>query len=224
MTRHPPRRRRMSASSRTSRRRSRSSRFSRLAFPSTSCVLFGRSRFAPPLTLERSSSCGRWPSRSSGQWSASENSAPSPRKARMPHLPAVPNEQPIPDSRFPIPTMRLSRFFGGGKANEPEEPDRADDPAAVDETAPEPDGGDGVPEGDRDIDLDLEWRERAGDVIPGGASTGSKRLAALYGDEATGRPTHFVRASGCHITTAGERTLIDCTMALGSVTLGYGDE
>ena len=120
--------------------------------------------------------------------------------------------------------MRLSRFFGGGKANEPEEPDRADEAAAVDETAPEPDGGDGVPEGDRDIDLDLEWRERAGDVIPGGASTGSKRLTALYGDEATGRPTHFVRASGCHITTAGERTLIDCTMALGSVTLRYGDE
>jgi hypothetical protein len=40
----------------------------------------------------------------------------------------------------------------------------------------------GVPEGDPDVDLDLPWRARAADVIPGGASTGSKRVAALYGE------------------------------------------
>ena len=122
--------------------------------------------------------------------------------------------------------MRFSRFFGGGKADEPQPPDGADDTAAVDESLPESDNGngDGVPEGDRDVDLDVEWRERAPDVIPGGASTGSKRVAALYGEGSTVGPTHFVRASGCHVVTPGGRTLIDCTMALGSVAIGYGDE
>ena len=122
--------------------------------------------------------------------------------------------------------MRFSRFFGGGKADEPQQPDGAEDAAAVDESLPETDNGDGdvVPEGDRDVDLDLEWRERAPDVIPGGASTGSKRSAALYGERSTSGPTHFSRASGCHVVTPGGRTLIDCTMALGSVAIGYGDE
>ena len=119
--------------------------------------------------------------------------------------------------------MRFSRFFGGGKADEPEQTNGTDD-AAVDELPPESEEGDAVPEGERDVDYDVEWRERAVDVVPGGASTGSKRVAALYGDASTGGPTHFVRASGCHVVTAGERTLIDCTMALGSVTLGYADE
>ena len=122
--------------------------------------------------------------------------------------------------------MRFSRFFGGSKADEPQQPDGAEDAAAVDESPPEGDDADGdvVPEGDRDVDLDLEWRERAPDVIPGGASTGSKRSAALYGERSTVGPTHFMRASGCHVVTPGGRTLIDCTMALGSVAIGYGDE
>ena len=119
--------------------------------------------------------------------------------------------------------MRFSRFFGGGKADEPEQTNGSDD-AAVDELPPESEEGDVVPEGERDVDYDVEWRERAVDVVPGGASTGSKRVAALYGETSTVGPTHFVRASGCHVVTAGERTLIDCTMALGSVTLGYADE
>ena len=119
--------------------------------------------------------------------------------------------------------MRFSRFFGGGKADEPEQTNGTDD-AAVDELPPESEDGDGVPEGERDVDYDVEWRTRAVDVVPGGASTGSKRVAALYGETSTVGPTHFVRASGCHVVTAGERTLIDCTMALGSVTLGYADE
>jgi glutamate-1-semialdehyde 2,1-aminomutase len=72
--------------------------------------------------------------------------------------------------------------------------------------------------------LDHSWRVRAQDVIAGGASTGSKRPEALYGDGNAEGPTHYTRASGCHLVTAGEVTLIDCTMALGSVSLGYGDE
>lgn len=66
------------------------------------------------------------------------------------------------------------------------------------------------------------WAERARAVIPGGASTGSKRPGALYGEGISG-PTHFTHASGCRLTTADGEELIDCTMALGSVALGYAD-
>jgi glutamate-1-semialdehyde 2,1-aminomutase len=68
------------------------------------------------------------------------------------------------------------------------------------------------------------WRPRAAAIIPGGASTGSKRPNALFGDRGAGLPTHFVRASGCRIETAEGRELIDCTMALGAVAIGYADE
>lgn len=80
------------------------------------------------------------------------------------------------------------------------------------------------PEGHRDVDVDLEWRDRAADVIPGGASTGSKQPAALYGPDSRFGPTHYVRAVGCRIVTPGQRTLIDCSMGLGAVTLGYADD
>lgn len=72
-------------------------------------------------------------------------------------------------------------------------------------------------------DEERAWRRRAEAVIPGGASTGSKRAAALYGAADESGPTHFIRASGCRIYTAGGRELIDCTMALGAVALGYGE-
>ena len=49
---------------------------------------------------------------------------------------------------------------------------------------------------------DVEWRSRAASVIPGGASTGSKRPDALFGPGTDFGPTHFVRASGCRVTTA----------------------
>lgn len=68
------------------------------------------------------------------------------------------------------------------------------------------------------------WRPRAAAIIPGGASTGSKRPDALFGDGAGELPTHFIRASGCRIETAEGRELIDCTMALGAVAIGYADE
>ncbi|MDQ4080273.1 MAG: aminotransferase class III-fold pyridoxal phosphate-dependent enzyme [Gemmatimonadota bacterium] len=68
------------------------------------------------------------------------------------------------------------------------------------------------------------WRPRAAAVIPGGASTGSKRPAALFGDRVGELPTHFVRANGCRVQTPDGRELIDCTMALGAVALGYADD
>lgn len=73
-------------------------------------------------------------------------------------------------------------------------------------------------------EVDESWRRRASDVIPGGTSTGSKRPEALYGDANETGPTHYVRASGCHVYTAADERLIDCTMALGAVALGYADE
>jgi glutamate-1-semialdehyde 2,1-aminomutase len=71
---------------------------------------------------------------------------------------------------------------------------------------------------------DAEWRTRAASVIPGGASTGSKRPEALFGPDTETGPTHFVSASGCRLVTAGGVELLDCTMALGAVALGYADE
>lgn len=72
--------------------------------------------------------------------------------------------------------------------------------------------------------LDAAWRARAAAVIPGGASTGSKRPDALFGEDADDVPTHFISASGCRVVTAGGTELVDCVMALGAVALGYADE
>ena len=68
------------------------------------------------------------------------------------------------------------------------------------------------------------WAARAAAVIPGGASTGSKRPFALYGRDDPDAPTHFVRARGYRVTTADGRELADFTSALGSVALGYADD
>lgn len=84
----------------------------------------------------------------------------------------------------------------------------------------------------RPADAEREWRLRAADVLSGGSSTGSKRPAALYGaddpddptDEGARVPTHYSRADGCRVVTAGGATFVDCTMALGAVALGYADE
>ena len=62
--------------------------------------------------------------------------------------------------------------------------------------------------------------ERARVIIPGGTSTGSKQLRALYGADIPGdAPSHYVAASGCEVTLAGGRTIIDCTMSLGAVAI-----
>jgi glutamate-1-semialdehyde 2,1-aminomutase len=122
--------------------------------------------------------------------------------------------------------MPFGRLFRG-KTQQPT-PEPAVEETALDETAAaedEPDVGDVPPEWDETgEDVERSWRARARDVLPGGASTGSKRPEALYGEGNESGPTHYVRASGCRLTTPGDITLIDCTMGLGSVALGYGDE
>ncbi len=115
--------------------------------------------------------------------------------------------------------MPLSRFFGRGR--------EAAQPAVPDQTsqAPEPEDDDaGVDEGQPELSEERSWRDRAEAVLPTGASTGSKRARVLYGNAEEAGPTHFVSARGCHVTdTDGERFL-DCTMALGAVALGYGEQ
>ena len=67
------------------------------------------------------------------------------------------------------------------------------------------------------------WRERAEAVMPTGASTGSKRSEALYGSPDAKGPTHFVDARGCRLTSVDGESYVDCSMALGSVALGYAE-
>lgn len=70
---------------------------------------------------------------------------------------------------------------------------------------------------------ELEWRERAAVVLPTQASTGSKRPESLYGTASPLAPTHFTRAVGCSVYDTVDRRYIDCTMALGSVAIGYAE-
>lgn len=121
--------------------------------------------------------------------------------------------------------MPLGRFFRkreehpspDDKAEEPTVPDGQLDEDAADESLP--------PEFDEGAHaIEISWRDRASAVLPGGTSTGSKRPDALYGPGNEEGPTHYIRASGCHLVTPSETTLIDCSMALGSVAIGYGDE
>lgn len=110
--------------------------------------------------------------------------------------------------------MVFSKLFGKSQAEAPPAPS---EPDAEQDDAP-------APEGDPDAAEDtIDWAARAARLIPGGASTGSKRVAASYARDATGLPTHFVRAAGCHVQTADGQMLVDCTMALGSVALGYAE-
>ena len=108
--------------------------------------------------------------------------------------------------------MVFSKMFG----SKPKTPA----PVATDEAAEAdaPDEADVAPEHTED----LHWAARATALIPGGASTGSKRPATMFGGERH-MPTHFVRAAGCHLYTSDGETLLDCTMALGSVALGYAE-
>ena len=119
--------------------------------------------------------------------------------------------------------MPFRRFFergakGAPSTDAPTEPDddiesraEADDDFADDGTT------------DPDAHVEPDWMTRARAVMPTGASTGSKRVEALYGSgDATG-PTHFTQAAGCHVIDADGNDYIDCTMALGSVALGYAE-
>ncbi len=127
--------------------------------------------------------------------------------------------------------MPFRRFFGRHPAPEPAKPtppppDDAEEPIAEQEETEESGwGDDGAPERSASAaELELDWRTRAAAVIPGGTSTGSKQPRLLYGDANAEGPAHYLRASGCHLVTVAEETLIDCTMALGAVSLGYADE
>ena len=64
---------------------------------------------------------------------------------------------------------------------------------------------------------------RAVASIVGGASTGSKRVEALYGGTDPRGPLHFRSARGSTVTAADGRSYLDCTMALGAVAFGYAD-
>jgi glutamate-1-semialdehyde 2,1-aminomutase len=60
---------------------------------------------------------------------------------------------------------------------------------------------------------------RAARAVAGFTSTGSKTPEAMFGGP--GGPTHLLRASGARVRTADGRDLLDWTMALGAVGLGY---
>ena len=125
--------------------------------------------------------------------------------------------------------MPFRRFFGRSPdpakvpALQPVDAEEGVTEPAEAETSDWPD--DESPEGAASVvDVENDWRHRAARLIPGGTSTGSKRPESLYGDADAEAPAHYLSASGCHLVTIAEETLIDCTMALGAVSLGYADE
>ncbi len=113
--------------------------------------------------------------------------------------------------------MALSRFFGRGRDTPPPPPED-DLPEAEPEEEPTP-GDDANPE----HAPERSWLARAEDVLPTGASTGSKRAAALYGGAVDDLPTHFSAARGAIVTDVSGMQYLDCTMALGAVALGYAE-
>jgi len=125
--------------------------------------------------------------------------------------------------------MAFSRFFGRGRDAAPSAPQPADAPAPDDavEAASDASVDDDTSEADDTSPEDASqrtWRERAEAVMPTGASTGSKRAVALWGDDVDlGLPTHLLSARGCRVVDVQGNSYVDCTMALGSVALGYGE-
>jgi glutamate-1-semialdehyde aminotransferase len=122
--------------------------------------------------------------------------------------------------------MPFGRFFDRGAKGATTPPAASTtasdtDDAESRETDDSLDGG--VPEEIPAEHDDADWLSRARAVLPTGASTGSKRVEALYGAADASGPTHFTRAVGCTITDVDGVEYLDCTMALGSVALGYGE-
>ena len=114
--------------------------------------------------------------------------------------------------------MPFGRFFGGNK-------DRATETRPSDEQA---DVAEVEVEDSIELEVEVEadhadWRTRAAAVLPTGASTGSKRVEGLYGDADASGPTHFAQAIGCRVTDVDGNEYLDCTMALGTVALGYAE-
>ena len=115
--------------------------------------------------------------------------------------------------------MAFKSFFGRARDAAPTPPADVDAGLTDDAGPSEEDGELAEPE----LAPERSWRERADAVLPTGASTGSKRTEALYGRADADAPTHFVAARGCHVTVADGSQYLDCTMALGSVALGYAE-
>ena len=117
--------------------------------------------------------------------------------------------------------MPLKRFFGRGRDETP--PPQADAELEVAEEAEE----EGEYQGDEEVlpeeAPERSWLSRAEAVLPTGASTGSKRVAALYGGPVDDLPSHFAAASGALVTDSNGYQYLDCTMALGAVALGYAE-
>ena len=66
------------------------------------------------------------------------------------------------------------------------------------------------------------WPERAEAAVAGFTSTRSKGPEFMFGGDAPEGMSHIVRSAGARVWTAGGQELIDWTMALGAVALGYG--
>jgi glutamate-1-semialdehyde aminotransferase len=114
--------------------------------------------------------------------------------------------------------MAFNRFFGRGREAPPPPPDELDALGHPESTDADDDAI-----GEPEEAAERTWRERADAVLPTGASTGSKRAEALYGDADADGPTHFVAARGCRLTATDGDEYLDCTMALGAVALGYAE-
>ena len=107
--------------------------------------------------------------------------------------------------------MVFGKIFGSNKTSAPPpQPESDDDEAGEPEASPEEAGS-------------IDWRARAAQVLPTGASTGSKRVEALYGSADAIGPTHYSQAVGCRVIDVEGNQYIDCTMALGAVALGYAE-
>lgn len=122
--------------------------------------------------------------------------------------------------------MAFKNFFGRGRDETPTPSSDANDDEIIAESEADVDPA----ESDLDIITEPEvaperaWRDRAEAVMPTGASTGSKRAVALYGDAAADDlPTHFVSAVGAMVTDVNGFQYFDCSMALGAVALGYAE-
>ncbi|HEU4993702.1 MAG TPA: aminotransferase class III-fold pyridoxal phosphate-dependent enzyme [Gemmatimonadaceae bacterium] len=116
--------------------------------------------------------------------------------------------------------MVFSRLFGKPKASATDAEATVSEEAVSDEPGPDEGGSDEAPAEEHPVEA---WSTRARAVLVGGASTASKRPDKLYGADTEDLPTHFVRASGCRVETVDGMELVDCTMALGSVALGYAE-
>ena len=120
--------------------------------------------------------------------------------------------------------MPFSRFFGRGRDAAPAPAPASEVGSSIDDQ--EVDGAELDEDGEPSTETasPRSWRERAEAVLPTGASTGSKRAAALWGESADAElPTHLLSATGCRVVDVDGRTYIDCTMGLGAVALGYAE-